>query len=456
MADMMQQRRDTAANWQSANPILGAGQVAYVTDTKPWKSKTGDGVTAWNALPFNEIGGSDSVKVLAAIGDSETACYPYYPSETVYPTMEQDIANASSWTNVIRKRTGMTVYNRGIGGQTTAELLARFDTDVLAVNPDYVIMEGMINDIVKPDKAVSAAGTQANFEVMIAKCTAAGVVPIVAISAPLQVITGVTAGNVSDYQARIATLKTYCTNNGIEVLDFYNLFIQNIVGGVISSLIYTDNLHPNTAGYLRMGEYAVYRLKQFVPEFKIAQSPLEDFLRHDASGTSPNLGYKTGDVDFEKAPSLGGPLFWACINGDTNTWAGTGHLRNGAAPTRCYFLATGDTTDYYWDLDDICFYQSTPYSMVLYQVTKAGWSNVHSVASERATFTEKATIPIGSAPFGRVFYSTEANPDVTTLYPAGAIVYFTDVNYAYMTFTSGYSNNSSLSPKGTWCKITNI
>ena len=44
----MIQRRDTAANWSSANPVLEAGEFGYDTTNKT--IKIGDGSTRWNAL----------------------------------------------------------------------------------------------------------------------------------------------------------------------------------------------------------------------------------------------------------------------------------------------------------------------------------------------------------------------------------------------------------------------
>lgn len=46
----MQQRRDTAAGWVSANPTLLNGELGYETDT--YKYKLGDGTTAWNSLAY--------------------------------------------------------------------------------------------------------------------------------------------------------------------------------------------------------------------------------------------------------------------------------------------------------------------------------------------------------------------------------------------------------------------
>ena len=52
MANTIQHKRGTAANWTSANPILGAGEFGFETDTG--KLKLGDGSTAWTALGYFE------------------------------------------------------------------------------------------------------------------------------------------------------------------------------------------------------------------------------------------------------------------------------------------------------------------------------------------------------------------------------------------------------------------
>lgn len=45
-------RRGSAAAWTAANPILSVGERGYEIDTKRWK--TGDGVTTWNAMPYED------------------------------------------------------------------------------------------------------------------------------------------------------------------------------------------------------------------------------------------------------------------------------------------------------------------------------------------------------------------------------------------------------------------
>jgi hypothetical protein len=77
MATRMQQRRGTAAQWTSANPILSAGEIGFETDTG--KFKIGNGSSTWSALNYyvdaNSIldgapGVLDTLNELAAaIGD---------------------------------------------------------------------------------------------------------------------------------------------------------------------------------------------------------------------------------------------------------------------------------------------------------------------------------------------------------------------------------------------------
>lgn len=50
MANQIQIRRDTSANWASINPVLTNGEIGYDTTLK--RFKIGDGSTAWTSLLF--------------------------------------------------------------------------------------------------------------------------------------------------------------------------------------------------------------------------------------------------------------------------------------------------------------------------------------------------------------------------------------------------------------------
>ncbi len=48
----IQLRRGTSSNWSTENPVLLEGEVAIELNNNRNRIKIGDGVTAWNALPY--------------------------------------------------------------------------------------------------------------------------------------------------------------------------------------------------------------------------------------------------------------------------------------------------------------------------------------------------------------------------------------------------------------------
>ena len=80
MASRIKLRRDTSANWVTANPILAAGETGFETDTR--MIKLGDGATHWNNLPYavtgdlqitnSNIAGKTEVNISAGSGDEYT------------------------------------------------------------------------------------------------------------------------------------------------------------------------------------------------------------------------------------------------------------------------------------------------------------------------------------------------------------------------------------------------
>lgn len=52
MATTIKIRRDTAARWAANNPTPKSGELCIVTDATPQRMKIGDGLTAFNSLPY--------------------------------------------------------------------------------------------------------------------------------------------------------------------------------------------------------------------------------------------------------------------------------------------------------------------------------------------------------------------------------------------------------------------
>jgi len=62
MAIQIQLRRDLAAAWVAANPVLAQGEIGIETDTS--QSKLGNGIDPWNVLPYWPSGGGGGAIVL--------------------------------------------------------------------------------------------------------------------------------------------------------------------------------------------------------------------------------------------------------------------------------------------------------------------------------------------------------------------------------------------------------
>jgi hypothetical protein len=73
MAQRIQFRNDTLANWTAANPVLAAGELGLESDTRFYK--IGDGITPWNDLPYAVLRTLDSIQV-AEMGDQATPAVP--------------------------------------------------------------------------------------------------------------------------------------------------------------------------------------------------------------------------------------------------------------------------------------------------------------------------------------------------------------------------------------------
>lgn len=148
MADIIQQRRDTAARWASVNPILLEGEVGYVTDN-PNQYKIGNGVSRWNDLPLRgytgtiaQEGGSDENAVMSqkAVGD----ILGYYEDNPEYLRAYTDADGRFLWGI---KQDGSIEWAKGIPTPIKnyiAELYRENDEEVERINQ---LVIGLLADV---------------------------------------------------------------------------------------------------------------------------------------------------------------------------------------------------------------------------------------------------------------------------------------------------------------------
>lgn len=80
MANIIQIRRDTAANWTSVNPTMATGEIGFETDTK--KLKVGDGSTAWTSVGYYTLGAAGYVQLDSAPTFTGTVTAPTVNAST--------------------------------------------------------------------------------------------------------------------------------------------------------------------------------------------------------------------------------------------------------------------------------------------------------------------------------------------------------------------------------------
>ena len=117
----IQLRRGTAAEWTSANPILGAGEMGVETNTGFFK--IGNGSTAWTSLPYssplaplqiNAQTGTTYTFALTDSGDLVTANNAGSQTYTIPPASSVAFPTGAQIT-VLRKGAGAVAFAQGAG-----------------------------------------------------------------------------------------------------------------------------------------------------------------------------------------------------------------------------------------------------------------------------------------------------------------------------------------------------
>lgn len=139
--------------------------------------------------------------------------------------------------------------NRGIGGQTTPQMIVRFRPDVLELQPEVVVLLAGTNDIASVTGFEPNTIIEGNLATMIELCNAHNIIPIVASLLP--VCGDVVAERSPERILEVNSwLQSYAEENEYIYIDYHSAVVDSD-GYLIQS--YTDDcLHPNDAGYVVM------------------------------------------------------------------------------------------------------------------------------------------------------------------------------------------------------------
>lgn len=146
----IQLRRDTAANWTAANPVLLLGEVGFETDTR--KLKLGDGTTAWSSLLY--VQGYDD-PVFTTLGCTGLATLPHIHGALAGPVYIH-CRNGSGGT--LAK--GTPVYITGNVGDTATVIVAAADAADLNKMPAIGVLDAAIANNADGHVVISGEITQ--------------------------------------------------------------------------------------------------------------------------------------------------------------------------------------------------------------------------------------------------------------------------------------------------------
>jgi lysophospholipase L1-like esterase len=155
------------------------------------------------------------------------------------------------WKNLDPEFFGRDILDRGISGQTTAQMLVRFRTDVLELRPAVVHIMAGTNDVAGNTGPTSLAIIQGNIMSMVEQARLHGIQVILASIPPAATFTWQPEIQPAQTIAAMNTwLRSYATREHLVFVDYYSALSDG--QGGFKAVLSADGVHPNAAGYAVM------------------------------------------------------------------------------------------------------------------------------------------------------------------------------------------------------------
>jgi lysophospholipase L1-like esterase len=188
---------------------------------------------------------------------------------------------------------GKPYINRGIGGQTTSQMLVRFRQDVIDLQPKAVVILAGTNDIAGNTGPISNEDIEANFASLAELARAHKIRVIYSSVLPVHDYTPQS----KDFFAqrppeRILEvnrwLKDYCSANNLVYLDYFAAMADG--KGLLKRELSQDGLHPNQAGFAIMAPLAEKAIETAISSEKTEKTENE---LGDRNSISITLGHNS-------------------------------------------------------------------------------------------------------------------------------------------------------------------
>lgn len=183
---------------------------------------------------------------IVGLGDSTTAGTPGFLSPLEFPPEGRGNSESQYAYWMMKTHPEWTALNRGIDGQRSDAILARFVRDVTEAKPNYVIILAGVNDIYHGTPIES---TKNNLLLMYQNSISAGIRPVSASILPYNTASRAEVAAIRDLNSWIEY-----TANRLEILFCdTNLAVADPKNGD-RLRVSPDGYHPDVTGYRNMGE----------------------------------------------------------------------------------------------------------------------------------------------------------------------------------------------------------
>jgi len=150
---------------------------------------------------------------------------------------------------------GKGYIGRGISGQTTPQMLVRFQQDVVHLKPAVVVILAGTNDIAGNTGPSTPQMIEDNFESMVEIAKANNIKMVISSILPADHYSWHPGIQPADQIREMNTrLKALCQRDGLVYLDYYTS-MTNAKGGLDPELA-KDGVHPTSKGYAMMSPLA--------------------------------------------------------------------------------------------------------------------------------------------------------------------------------------------------------
>ncbi|MGH9540035.1 MAG: SGNH/GDSL hydrolase family protein [Terriglobales bacterium] len=154
---------------------------------------------------------------------------------------------------------GKPYLNRGIGGQTTPQMLVRFRQDVIDLHPKVVVILAGTNDIAGNTGPMSLEDIEANYASFAELARVNGIRVVFCSVLPVHNYTPKSLEFFAERPpdkilAMNRWLKDYCASNHHVYLDYFSAMVDD--KGLLKQELADDGLHPNAAGFKVMAPMA--------------------------------------------------------------------------------------------------------------------------------------------------------------------------------------------------------